>query len=294
MSSYVLVGIDSGGTRTNVELVAANGSDTRYSYESSYTLSGTLPPSKYPEILRRILAPGETFFVDNDLSDSPTFIFISAAGFAQPTRDDFMSAMGEVLPTVFGGMVAAAGAANDTVTLLIGHEADAAIIAGTGSNVVVRASDGRLYQAGGHGWVACDQGSGFWIGLRATRQACRDFESGEDTVLLQRFRHLYGIRVDDDHDLRLIAKLRDLSIAEDAMKGEVARFAVSVCDAAERGDTAAQNITKLEAEDLADSAAVALRRLFTTQKLKSGVTVVQCGGLLTNRFYRSLLRRSST
>ena len=50
-----------------------------------------------------------------------------------------------------------------------------------------------------------DYGGGFWIGLKAIRQAYRDYESGVDSVLLQRLRQVYGIRPDDHHGL--IAKL---------------------------------------------------------------------------------------
>ena len=40
------------------------------------------------------------------------------------------------------------------------------IIAGTGSNVLGRAVDGAMYQAGGWGPALGDEGSGFWSTLR--------------------------------------------------------------------------------------------------------------------------------
>jgi N-acetylglucosamine kinase-like BadF-type ATPase len=183
------------------------------------------------------------------------------------------------------GRIAAAGAANDAVSLLLGLDADGIIVAGTGSIVIIRSRDGGLYQVGGQEWVACDDGSGFWIGLRSIRQAYRDLEAGVDSVLLQRLRQLYGIRPDDDR--RLIARLRDLSIADSNMKKEIARFAASVCAAAERGDAAAQNIVKAEAEELADVTAGALRRRYSLSELNAGVGLVQCGSVLGNEFYRA-------
>ncbi|MDP9052591.1 MAG: hypothetical protein M3O31_18000 [Acidobacteriota bacterium] len=47
------------------------------------------------------------------------------------------------------------------------------VIAGTGSNVIGRASDGSLHSAGGWGPILGDEGSGFWIGLEAIRAALR-------------------------------------------------------------------------------------------------------------------------
>jgi N-acetylglucosamine kinase-like BadF-type ATPase len=149
----------------------------------------------------------------------------------------------------------------------------------------VKSEDGHLHQAGGHEWVACDYGSGFWIGLKAIRAAYRDYEAGTDSVLLQRLRQVYGIRPDDNRGL--IAKLRDLAVADPNMKKEIARFAASVCDAAERGDVPAQNIVKEEAEDLADVTAGLLRRQFTASELTQGVGLVECGSLLGNTLYRT-------
>ena len=47
------------------------------------------------------------------------------------------------------------------------------VIAGTGSNVIGRAPDGRLHSAGGWGPILGDEGSGYWIGLEAIRAALR-------------------------------------------------------------------------------------------------------------------------
>jgi N-acetylglucosamine kinase-like BadF-type ATPase len=47
------------------------------------------------------------------------------------------------------------------------------LIAGTGSNIIGRASGGSLHHAGGWGPILGDQGSGYWIGLEAIRAALR-------------------------------------------------------------------------------------------------------------------------
>lgn len=287
MTSKALVGVDSGGTRTNVTIqILDNGEITRsINYEVGESLSGSLAPSLIPSVLRKILAPVTVHLETLTAVGVPTYLWISAAGFSPRTRDDYVSVIDELIPSVLNGSVRRVGVGNDAVSLLVGYRADGIIIAGTGSNVLVRSSDGMISQVGGHEWVASDSGSGFWISLRAIRQAYKDYEAGIDSPLFQRFLEEYGIRPGDDRSL--IARLRDLAISDANMKKDVARFAASVCGAAERGDVSAQNIVKLEAEDLADVTAGLLRRRFSTEELSQGIQLIQCGSVLGNEFYKA-------
>lgn len=54
------------------------------------------------------------------------------------------------------------------------------VIAGTGSNVIGRAPDGRLHSAGGWGPILGDEGSGYWIGLEAIRAALRAHDRSDE------------------------------------------------------------------------------------------------------------------
>ncbi len=283
----IFVGVDSGGTRTNVRILEVDDGLTtaESSYEVADTLSGALPTDLIPETLRSILAPLEMRVQEEPAGSLPVYVWVSAAGFTEWTRDPYRVALGELVPDLLRGRIKVVGIANDAVSLLLGLGADGIVIAGTGSNVIVRAPDGKLHQSGGHDWVACDYGSGFWVGLRAIRKAYRDFEAGNKSVLLLRMCELFGIQPEDSK--ALIHKLRDLAIGDENVKKEVARFAAGVCHASERGDKAAQNIVKSEAEDLADVMAGALRRAFPRKRLEAGVRMVQCGSLIGNNFYRS-------
>lgn len=282
-----LIAVDSGGTRTSIAVQLAEHEAPVYTRQLDVILDGTLDPYQYPSVLREILASLEPFWAENDLADAPAAIFISAAGFAAPTRLDFHSSLGEVLPHMLGGSLQVAGAANDAVSLLLGYEADGVVIAGTGSNVVVRGSDGAVHQIGGDDWVAGDFGSGFWIGLRAIRQASRDLEAGIDSNVLAAFREIYGINRRHNFEASMSAKFLELAIADANMKAEIARFASRICQAASDRIVEAQDIVKQEAEDLADSTATALQRRFSTDRLAAGLVLVQSGSLLTNDFYRS-------
>jgi N-acetylglucosamine kinase-like BadF-type ATPase len=284
----IFVGVDSGGTRTNVQIWEWEGSVAPpkvTSYEVSETLSGALREEQIPETIRSILAPLEMRVHEPPFDSLPIHLWVSAAGFAQWSREKYVNALEDLTGDLLGDRVKCVGIANDAVSLLLGSRADGVIIAGTGSNVLIRQNELAFYQSGGHEWVACDYGSGFWIGLRAIRAAYRDLEDGTRSVLLQRMRELYGVRPGDDGEL--IRRLRDLGVGDENVKKEVARFAADVCHASERGDEDAQNIVKSEAEELADVTAGALRRSVARERLESGLRMVQCGSLIGNPFYRS-------
>lgn len=285
VNESVFVAVDSGGSRTNVELrVGQEDGDLLplSTYEVSATLSGALAAEEIPRVLRQILAPAESAL--DDVRDLPVYVWISAAGYSPLTREDFLDALEEAKGTVLGPQVRCVGTANDAVTVLLGSGADAIVIAGTGSAVLLRSKDGTIHRAGGQEWVATDAGSGFWIGLLGIRGAYRDFENGRDSVLLQRFVEQYGLaRVEGR---RIKAKVRELAVGDHDMKKEIARFAAAVCAAAERGDESSQDIVKSEAEDLADVTAGSLRRVFNRIELSEHVKVVQVGALLGNAFYR--------
>lgn len=266
-------------------MVHPDGRVVEGNYEVGESLSGALPTELIPSALRKIVAPLERNINGNELPATLAYLWISAAGFTPWTRDKYLVAMHDLLPTLIGGRIQYGGAANDGVSLLLGSRAHGIIIAGTGSTVFVRSADGTIYQAGGNEWVASDEGSGFWISMRGIREAYRDYEAGVDSVLLQRFRQTYGVRSEDQRGL--IEKVRELAVGHKDMKKEIARFAESVCAAAERGDKGAQNIVKAAAEGLADVTAETLRRHFTYNEIsEQGLRIVQCGGLLSNNFYR--------
>jgi N-acetylglucosamine kinase-like BadF-type ATPase len=283
LTSHILVALDSGGSRTNIELRRSDGTRL-FSYEVGDVLSDAVHPSEYASVLRRILVPLETHWQDHLSEYSTASVFLSAAGFSPASRDDYRVALGEVAPSILCGSVAVIGAANDAMALILGHDCDGAVIAGTGSNVIVRDHNGHLHQSGGYGWVASDEGSGFWIGLHGIRQACMDLEDEAESPILLRLRQQYGIRPDERQDL--IAKFESLCVADQRMLGEIAQFASAVCGAAERGDEVAQNIVKAEAEKLADNLARSVRRHFTSDELAQGLTFIENGGLLSNDVYR--------
>jgi glucosamine kinase len=71
------------------------------------------------------------------------------------------------------------------------------VAAGTGSNVIGRASDGRVAQVSGWGPVVADEGSGTWIGKRAVRAVFDALDRDEETLLMKKIQEAWelpGIR----------------------------------------------------------------------------------------------------
>jgi N-acetylglucosamine kinase-like BadF-type ATPase len=294
MTPCALVGVDSGGTRTlvTVALERAGAEPKQETYEHDETLSGSMSPDRLPELVCHVLGEGELSANLRRVGWSagvPIYMWIGAAGYTPWTRDNFKTAVNTIRDLLGHKDLKAIGAANDTSTILFGSDANGVIVAGTGSSVIIKSSDGRMHQAGGHEWVACDYGSGFWIGLNGIRTAFRDFEDKKNTPLLQRMRYAYGIRNTPKAraDAELIEKVRELAIADDSMKREIAKFCEGVCSAAKAGNTDAQDIVKKAAEELANVTAKAIRRNHDLKNLPSGFTLAEVGSLWGNPQYRA-------
>jgi glucosamine kinase len=67
------------------------------------------------------------------------------------------------------------------------------LIGGTGSAVIGRCADGTRYSAGGRGPAIGDEGSGFWIGREAVRQALRAHDMGRASSLITAIQKAWNV-----------------------------------------------------------------------------------------------------
>ena len=321
--AYAVIGVDAGGTRTSVRVglagpVAVERADAEHataehaeapSEASGHQpwqvlrevtvdapLHGTVGPEAYPASVTGILEAAEEILDEEGHHDVPVVVAIGAAGVTPATRDDMQRALVDALRSALAGRIRAAVACNDVTALLVGHAADGAIIAGTGSNVLLRVGTSAhpstitvpdaqdLIQVGGQDWVVSDEGSGFWVGLTGMRQAYRDVEDGVASELARRLPMAFGLGPGQRPEL--ISHLQAAAVAGPDMKRGVARFAVSVCEAARAGDAAAQDVVRAQAEALADRMALGMRRHLGPRRWDRGMRFVQCGGLIGNDFFR--------
>ncbi|HXE06659.1 MAG TPA: BadF/BadG/BcrA/BcrD ATPase family protein [Acidobacteriaceae bacterium] len=139
------------------------------------------------------------------------------------------------------------------------------VIAGTGSNAIGRATDGKLFGAGGWGPVLGDEGSGYWIGLEAIRASLRaldqdprcDKAAGRSMVLLGAIQRHLGVA--SLGELVALANLRAPSA--NAGPPDFAALAPVVASCAAAGELIAVSVLRRAGEELASLAAKVHRKL---------------------------------
>ena len=125
------------------------------------------------------------------------------------------------------------------------------VLAGTGSNVAARTSQGELTTAGGWGPALADQGSGHRIGSEALRASFLSVDEGHRTALLDAVLQFWELR--DIGDL--------VAYANQLPAPDFSRLTEVVLDCAGRGDALAADVLRREGEDLAYLVRLLLRRL---------------------------------
>jgi N-acetylglucosamine kinase-like BadF-type ATPase len=148
------------------------------------------------------------------------------------------------------------------------------VIAGTGSIVYGRTTDGTTLRAGGWGRRLGDDGSGTALGRAALRAACAHRDGGPPTSLTVHLAEAHGL---DSLD----ALLRWVYDG----KGDLAALAPLLLSATEAGDTVANEILDRETDALAQQAAWVARR--AGGRLEKRVSLL--GGLVEEATYRQAL-----
>ncbi len=144
------------------------------------------------------------------------------------------------------------------------------IIAGTGAIVYGRNAENLAARAGGWGHLLDDEGSGYWIGLRALNAVMREADGrGPATDLTPRV--LAHFRVAAASDLVHVVYYRDLS------RQEIAALSALVQQSRDAGDEVALGILETAASELARSAASVTTRLALQNETFS---YVLAGGVL--------------
>ncbi len=163
---------------------------------------------------------------------------------------------------------------NDSIPALAGAFGELRgilLIAGTGSIAVGSDGAGRIIRSGGWGHILGDEGSAYWVGLRALNAATRFHDRrSPQTDLLGRALAYFG----EKEPFSLIP-----AVYENFDKAKVAAFARIVAEERDRGDEVAEQIFKDAAEELALLAISIANRLGQVQ---SGGRVAFSGGFLAN------------
>jgi len=163
---------------------------------------------------------------------------------------------------------------NDSIPALAGAFGELRgilLIAGTGSIAVGSDGAGRIVRSGGWGHILGDEGSAYWVGLRARNAATRFHDRrSPQTDLLGRALAYFG----EKEPFSLIP-----AVYENFDKAKVAAFARIVAEERDRGDEVAQQIFKDAAEELALLAISIATRL---GEAHSGGRIAFTGGFISN------------
>jgi N-acetylglucosamine kinase-like BadF-type ATPase len=129
-----------------------------------------------------------------------------------------------------------------------------ALVCGTGSIAWGRNASGEIARAGGWGWHLGDEGSGFWIGVRAVREALRASDGRGPATRLQESLIAHFDIARPEQILRAVYD-------GEFPRHRVAAFAVRVEEAALGGDEAARSILGAAENELVLAAASVRERL---------------------------------
>ena len=125
------------------------------------------------------------------------------------------------------------------------------VIAGTGSHVIGRCSDGTRVSAGGWGPVLGDEGSGNWIGLEAIRACLRAQDRGVDSCMVREIQQEWSL--DDLGALIAMANRRE--------RPDFAGLTKIVAACASSGDALAQGVLEHAGQELAEQVSLVISKM---------------------------------
>jgi N-acetylglucosamine kinase-like BadF-type ATPase len=152
------------------------------------------------------------------------------------------------------------------------------VIAGTGSHVTGRCSDGSTMGAGGWGPVLGDEGSGNWIGLEAIRACLRARDRGVESCLLREIQQVW--QLDNLASLVARANMRE--------RPDFASLTTVVASCADDGDALAEGVLDHAGEELATQVSLVISKMRAANCTAADASRVAFTGSVLGRIPRVL------
>lgn len=270
MKKY-LMGVDGGGTKTDVLLCTLEGQIVAKASGGSSSMAGQLPEKAMRELKRTICAAFSSAGIDRS-QVAGYYAGVSGAGLPKH-QVLYRSFFAELMPGITGD------AGSDSVNALsagIAMQDGTIAIAGTGSSVHFRA-DGTFTRVGGWGYILGDEGSGFDLGQRALTAVLRSVDQRIGPTLL---RELCEAQMGQPLDDWIYW------VYHQDYKTELAAYAPLLLQAAQQGD----EIALEELNQATKGMACAIR---TAIKRGGSPRVVMGGSLWKNALYREMVKQHS-
>ena len=238
------LGFDAGGTRTECALAE---DDTILARASSGTIKIML--ATVAEAEQNLDSLLRTISVESGVMlDSIACTCVGLAGISVPRIADWVR---QALHARVSGEILLAGDEEIALEAAFSGGAGVMVAAGTGSNLIGRASNGRLVHVGGWGPAVADEGSGSWIGKRAVRAVFDALDRDEETLLLKKLQEAWAL-----------PNIRDLvDVTNRIPAPEFSKLTPVVVECAQRGDADAIRILEQAGHFLGMYAVLAVRRV---------------------------------
>lgn len=248
------IGVDGGGTKTELILVDRDGAVV-----ARHLAPGCNPSVGGTEHARRTLTDALSTLLAEPRRRDPKLVIeqtlLCMAG-SPPSWQEFA-------PTLTGfGPVAAFDDSLPVLELATQGRPGLVLHGGTGSFVAARGPDGRLHYAGGLGWRFGDPGSGYDLGRRAAARALLELQGWATPSGLSRV-------VADHTGLRDAGMLSQHLYTHPHPNRHLAALAPAVLRLAAAGDAAAQQLVQESAGELLDLATAVARKLFAATSLET-------------------------
>jgi N-acetylglucosamine kinase-like BadF-type ATPase len=258
---YVVLGIDGGGTRTRISIMA----DERV---VAHAENGSIKRLRVgaetaEENLRALLK-------DVYAQAGVTGVHAASAGVASCSLPGTIEWITAVLQDFHIEHTEVVG--DEVIALDAAFRGGPGIlqIAGTGSNTIGRAPDGSRECAGGYSSRLGDEGSGYWIGLHSVRRALHAYDREEPTQILKKVGEIWGT-----------PSLEDLVSLGDSTPGpDFAALAPAINQLAEAGDPVALEVLRQAAADLVEFVLLVRAKLRRKHRIAGEVPVAWTGGVV--------------
>jgi len=256
MNHYV-IGVDGGGTKTELVLVDISG---------NYIGRAKVGSSNYQGIggekLKETLLEGFSQLMKstNVIDQKIDHIFLGLAGAGRESDRKEIKALFN--NTEFQDKISVDSDAIVALAGAFGTAPGIIIISGTGSICFGKSSEGKVVRSGGWGYLLGDEGSGYYIGRKATMAALKDFDGrGDKTKLrsaLEQHFNLTSIEL-------IIPQIYQNKIDRIA----IAQLAPIVFEYANNGDGVAEEIIRQTGRELGKLAkAVAEKLNFSNEEIR--------------------------
>lgn len=276
MQNKFFLGVDGGGTKTNVVCVDEAGVVKGMGQVGPTNLTSTTVGAASFNLREGLRQATESLPTQREIS----CMVMGLAGMDSQEEHDSAIEIFSTTARSFG--VDKVVLVNDSeIALENGTQSSEAIVllAGTGSNCRGKNAQGEVAVAGGKDYLLSDQGSGYDIGRQVLYAVVKSYDGRSQETMLEKLVCQY-------FHIESIAALKGAVYQPPLIKPEIAKISLLCFQAAKEGDAVATSILQHASTELASHVTTVATKL---QLLKVEFDLVLAGSIATDQVMRDLL-----